>query len=146
MKYAERDITAVICPCWDLSRFETSSIDFVFASNLLEHLTSQQAHETLSEVNRVLKPSGIFGVVGPNYYYCSRIYWDDFTHRLALSHRSLASMLEYSGFKIIKLKKKFLPFSIRDAKLPIKAWMVRAYLISPLKPFGRQMYLLAEKE
>ena len=46
--------------------FETGSVDVVYCSHLLEHLTRDEAKELCLEIFRVLKPKGIFRVVVPD--------------------------------------------------------------------------------
>jgi ubiquinone/menaquinone biosynthesis C-methylase UbiE len=57
--------------------FEDEQFDFVVASEVLEHLTTQQSEEGLAEIHRVLRPGGWFiGTVpykenlGSNIVYC----------------------------------------------------------------------------
>ena len=37
------------------------------------------------------------------------------------------------------------PYSMRDTRLPISPWLIRAYLRSPLKPFAGQMLVVARR-
>jgi hypothetical protein len=40
---------------------------------------------------------------------------------------------------------RFLPYSMRGSRLPIRPWTVRAYLRSPIKPMAGQMLVVASK-
>jgi SAM-dependent methyltransferase len=53
----------------DLSFVPSSSIDFVFASNLFEHITQENFGSMLIQLRRVLTPGGTLNIVQPNYYY-----------------------------------------------------------------------------
>jgi hypothetical protein len=44
------------------------------------------------------------------------------------------------------VKPKFLPYSMRDSRLPIAPWLVRAYLHSPWKPMAGQMLVVARRD
>jgi len=46
---------------------ESNSFDFVFSSNVLEHIPYRQYLKYLGEINRVLVPGGAFLVGMPNY-------------------------------------------------------------------------------
>jgi len=41
---------------------------------------------------------------------------------------------------------RFLPYSMRGTKLPIRPWTVRAYLRSPVKPMAGQMLVIASRD
>src|SRR6516164_8198369 len=56
------------------------SVDVVIASNFLEHLSDHACSNLFARLEHVLKEGGRLIVIQPNYYYCYRRYWDDFTH------------------------------------------------------------------
>lgn len=59
-KFQERNIPNVsyeFCDATNLSRYDDSSFDFVFSSNMLEHISNWK--RCLEECNRVLKDDGI---------------------------------------------------------------------------------------
>ena len=73
----------------------------MFASNLLEHLARPPSSSARSrEVRRVLRPDGRFVLMQPNFRYCVREYFDDYTHRTVFTHVSLADLLRAHGFEI----------------------------------------------
>ena len=82
--------------CANLQFAADSSVDVVFASNLLEHLTMPQIEQTLSETLRVLKSGGKLVIIQPNFAYCSKVYFDDYTHIGIFTHRALADLFEAS--------------------------------------------------
>src|SRR5512143_1537392 len=61
----------------DLSRFESGEFSAVVALHLLEHLPDP-AH-TIAEVNRLLKPGGLFLMATPNPGYALRRFKDPAT-------------------------------------------------------------------
>ena len=46
---------------------------------------------------------------------------------------------------MLRVEPRFLPYSMRESRLPVKPWLVRAYLRSPIRPLAGQMLLVAEK-
>lgn len=129
-----------------LPRMDADTFDVALASNVLEHLTADDAGTVAKEVWRVLKPGGRFVLVQPNFRYAWRQYFDDYTHRSVFTDVSLPNMLKSKGFVVRRVEPRFLPYSMRDTRVPLTAWMVRAYLLSPLKPMAGQMLVVAEKE
>lgn len=140
-QFAHPDVQTHVGSCHDLSVFPPHYFDAVFASNLLEHLTHEAVADTLSEVRRVLKPSGRFILVQPNFRYCYREYFDDYTHLQVFTHVALADLLASNGFGIERVEPKFLPLSFKS-RLPKWPWIVRLYLRSPIRPFAKQMLVV----
>jgi SAM-dependent methyltransferase len=121
------------------------SVDLVFASHFLEHLTPAQARELLGRVRRALRPRGRLALLQPNFRLCPARYFDDPTHRTAYSDGDLANLLLDCGFRPLRIVPGLLPFSMRSA-LPKWYPLVRAYLALPVRPFAAQMYLVATPE
>ena len=121
-----------------------SSVDAVIASNLFEHLAREQLARTAGEVRRILKPGGQLIAIQPNYYYCSREYFDDYTHVLVFSHNSLRDFFVAEGFVPTVVIPRYLPFSMRS-RVPKARILVSLYLRSPIRPFAKQMLLAWRK-
>lgn len=130
----------------DLSAVTSHSVDVVFASNLLEHLTDTELDLCMGEVRRVLKSGGLFISMQPNYRYSYKTYYDDPTHKKVFSHTALESFLISHTFEIVRKMPKFLPFSLksRPSLIPIHPLLIRAYLHSPYKPFAGQMLFITK--
>ena len=129
----------------DLSGFADGSLDAVFASNLLEHLDHDDAARLLGSVRRILAPGGRLILLQPNFKYCASSYFDDYTHRTAWSHVSLADRLRASGFEVERLIPRWLPF--RGSPLPaspLSPLLARIYLMLPWRPFAAQMLAVAQ--
>jgi len=125
-----------------------SSFDVVFMSNFLEHCKSRdQMLEILRAVALVLKPDGRLLILGPNFRYCYKEYFDFFDHRLPLTEKAVAEALHIAGFTIDVLIPQTLPFTFRS-RLPSWTWLVRVYLRVPLlwRLFGAQFFVVARKE
>jgi SAM-dependent methyltransferase len=144
-KYAAKDVTTHIRSCTNLQNLASEYFDVIFASNLLEHLTAKEIDLTLSEIKRVLKPGGILILLQPNFRYAYRVYFDDYTHKTIFTDKGLCDLLVAKGFKINRVVPKFLPFSMKGTKLPPSPFMAYLYIRSPIKPFAKQMLVIAER-
>lgn len=121
--------------------------DAVFISNFLEHLRSQEEVAFfLERMYSCLKPGGKLGVIGPNFKYCYREYFDFADHTVVLSELGVAEHLYGAGFKIIKSHSRFLPLSFRGG-LPVHPILVKLYMQMPFVwwVLGKQFLFIAEK-
>ena len=89
-----------------------------------------------------LTSDGVLTILQPNYAYAYREYFDDYTHISVWSHISLADFLGANGFEIAEQHPRFLPLTIKS-RLPVSPILIRAYLMSPIKPMGKQMLFVA---
>lgn len=121
--------------------------DGVFVSNLLEHLATQEdVFRLLVRLRAALAPGGALCVMGPNFRYCAKEYFDCADHTLALTHVSIAEHLYTAGFESAEVTARFLPYSFRG-RLPASATLVRRYLDTPRAwpLLGRQFLALARR-
>jgi hypothetical protein len=119
--------------------------DGVFISNLLEHLVSQEdVAAFLTHLRRSMAVGGRVAVLGPNFRYCAREYFDCADHTLALTHVSVEEHLYAAGFEIERVIPRFLPYSFRS-RFPQSPALVRAYLNTPLawRLLGKQFLVIA---
>jgi len=119
--------------------------DLVFLSNVLEHMmTQEQVNECLTLAWAKLRPGGTIVVMGPNYRYCPKEYFDCADHTVILTHISVEEHLHTAGFKLKRIVPKFLPYSFRS-RLPAWGWTTRVYLQFPLlwRLLGKQFLLVA---
>jgi SAM-dependent methyltransferase len=130
----------------DLLTLGASSFDAVLASNILEHFEPGVAASVVDDVSRLLKPGGRLIIIQPNFRYAAKHYFDDYTHRSVFTDVSLPNLLRAHGFRVDHLQPRFLPYSMRGARVPIRPWTVRAYLHSPFKPMAGQMLVVASKD
>jgi hypothetical protein len=86
-------------------------------------------------------------VLGPNFKYCAREYFDCADHTLALTHVAVAEHLFAAGFEVGEVVPRFLPYSFRGS-LPAGPGLIRAYLRTPIawRFLGKQFLLIASKE
>lgn len=120
-----------------------NSYDMVLASNFFEHFEPDAVAGLLRAILLLLRPGGALVVIQPNFRYCARHYFDDFTHRSIHSHVSFRDLLISEGFSVLGCEPRFLPFSFKS-RLPVSRALVRAYLYSPIKPLGAQFLVCAQ--
>jgi ubiquinone/menaquinone biosynthesis C-methylase UbiE len=124
-----------------------SYFDGIFVSNFLEHLTSQeQVAVFLSKMYQASDEGGVLAVMGPNFKYCSREYFDCADHTLALTHVAVSEHVYAAGYSIVSVTPRFLPYSFRGV-LPPSPTLTRAYLHMPLawRLLGKQFLVLATR-
>jgi ubiquinone/menaquinone biosynthesis C-methylase UbiE len=140
-KFCNTKVTFICSKSHMLNQLKEQSLDAVFSSNLFEHLTDKEIFETLSEIKRILKNNGQLILIQPNYKYCYKDYYDDYTHKKAFSHLSLRDMVESSGFSTVKMCPRFLPFTFKSI-FPKSYLLTKLYLSLPIKPLAKQMLLI----
>lgn len=146
-RHAGADVEAVVIDlAAGLTPFADGALDAVLASNVIEHFEPDAAAALVGEIGRILRPGGRLIVIQPNFRYSYRHYFDDYTHRSTFTHVSLPNLLRSRGLRVLQVKPRFLPYSMRDSRLPVSAWLVKAYLASPFKPRAGQMLVVAEKD
>ncbi|MDQ3918800.1 MAG: methyltransferase domain-containing protein [Acidobacteriota bacterium] len=119
--------------------------DAAFMSNFLEHCRSRDdVLAILRATAAVLKRGGRLLILGPNFRYCYRDYFDFFDHHLPLTEKSVIEALQLAGFELEVVQPRTLPFSFRS-RLPNWPWLVRLYLRLPLlwRLFGAQFFIVA---
>jgi len=142
INYLQPRIEGRICDVTDLSFLEPSSVNFVFASSLFEHISQKDFSSVLSQLKKALATNGTLNILQPNYYYSYREYFDDYTHRTVYTHTSISDFLEAHGYHIIECRPRFLPLTVKS-RLPVSPVLIRLYLSFPWKPFGKQMFIRA---
>lgn len=129
-------------PINDLSFLEDNTVDFVFASNVFEHVSQDDFAAVLMQLRRKLKPGGTITLLQPNYRYAFREYFDDYTHKTAYSHLSICDFLRANSYEVIYCASRFLPLTLKS-RLRVSPLLIRLYLSSPVKPLGKQMLVRA---
>jgi len=145
-RYAAPGVTAAVLDASrELGTLGAAMFDTVLASNILEHFEPAVAASVVNDIADLLKPGGRLIVIQPNFRYASKRYFDDYTHRAVFTDVSLPNLLRAHGFDIERVAPRFLPYSMRGSRLPIRPWTVRAYLRSPIKPMAGQMLVIARR-
>lgn len=145
LEFLADEVEGHISNLTNLNFVADNSLDFVFASNLLEHLAREHAQELLITLRSKLKAGGQICFIQPNFRYCYDSYFDDYTHISVFSHVSLADLVKTCGYQLIEVKPRFLPLTLQS-RLPVIPILIWAYLKSPIKPFGKQMLIRAGRQ
>jgi len=115
----------------------------IFASNLLEHFrTPEHVAAFLQRMRDCLAPGGVLAVMGPNFKYCAREYFDCADHLLALTEVSVQEHMFAAGYDVTEVIPQFLPFSFRG-RLPPSPTLTGLYLRTPLlwRVLGKQFFV-----
>jgi SAM-dependent methyltransferase len=143
-QFAARGVDLRIEDATGITQLGFKNVDLVFASNFMEHLDQTEFSILLPKIHDVLKPQGKLVLLQPNYRLYPERYFDDKTHKTIFSDENISGFLEGYGFVIRKLIPGLLPFSMKS-RLPKWSFLVRLYLLSPVRPMAGQMYVVAER-
>ena len=149
VKQADLEATGVNMVIADIMRAELPAeyFDGVFVSNFLEHLPDQNAVAAfLTKLRGAMAPGGRIAIIGPNFKYCAKEYFDCADHTVILSHIGAAEHLHAAGFEVTTVVPRFLPFSFRGL-LPPSPKLTSAYLHTPplWRLLGKQFFLIGQK-
>ncbi len=140
--YLEEGVEGVVGPVTELGFLDDGSVDFAFASNLFEHISQAELITVLSALRTKLSARGTLTMLQPNWRYAFREYFDDYTHVTVWSHISMSDLLTAQNWEVMDVRRRFLPLTIKS-RLPVWPLLIRAYLLSPIKPLGKQMLITA---
>lgn len=121
--------------------------DGVFVSNFLEHLPTQEAVAAfLERMHATLRPGGRIAIIGPNFRYCRKEYFDMADHTVVLTHRAVAEHVYAAGFEPERVEPRFLPYSF-TGRLPPSPLLTRRYLAMPWawRVLGKQFLVVARR-
>ena len=119
----------------------------IWISNFLEHLPDQETVAAFLERMRDrLVPGGRVAVMGPNFRYCAKHYFDCADHTVILTHVGVEEHLYAAGFEIEAVDARFLPYSVRG-RLPASPALTRRYLAAPLawRLLGKQFLVVGRR-
>ncbi len=139
-------VSFVECGCEALGEADLGGkFDVVFVSNLLEHLANGDAVlALLASIRGHMNPGSRLIILQPNFALVGASYFDFIDHKTILTDKSLSEALALSGFDIIYLKRRFLPYTSKSS-IPKAPWLVRLYLMLPIAQyfFGKQTLVVA---
>lgn len=119
----------------------------IWVSNFLEHLPDQQVVAAfLERMRERLVPGGRIAIMGPNFRYCAKEYFDCADHEVILTHVGVEEHLYAAGFEIEAVDARFLPYSFRG-RLPAGRALTRRYLRTPLawRVLGKQFLVVGRR-
>ena len=142
----ERDVRAIVSDVFQ-AELPPGHFGGVFVSNFLEHLLTQDAVASfLSRMYVATAPGGRIAIMGPNFRYCAREYFDMADHTLIFTHRAIAEHLYAAGFEPERVEPRFLPYSFTGC-LPPSPLLARGYLRTPLawRLVGKQFLVIGRR-
>ena len=106
----------------NLKNFKTNSVDYIYASHVLEYFDYNEAYKVLKEWKRVLKPNGILRISIPDFNSLLKVYRktknidkiigplygktkqkkNTIYHKCVYDHAKIKKILKNVGFKNIK--------------------------------------------
>ena len=112
----------------------------------LGYNSQEEVAALLEKMFRCLKPGGRIAIMGPNFKYAYRAYFDFADHTVILSELGVAEHLYGAGFEIGNIYPRFLPLSFRGG-IPVSRLLVRTYLSMSWawRFFGKQFLLIGKK-
>ncbi len=119
----------------------------VWVSNFLEHLVSQESVAAfLEKMHAVLAPGGRIAIMGPNFRFSRKEYFDMADHTVVLTHNAVAEHLYAAGFEPTKIVPRFLPYSF-NGRFPASPTLTRLYLRMPLawRVLGKQFLVIGHR-
>jgi hypothetical protein len=121
--------------------------DGVLVSNFLEHLPTQDAvADLLEKLFGVMKTGAKIGIMGPNFKYCAREYFDCADHTLALTHLAVEEHLYAAKLLPVYTNAKYLPYSFRGLLPPSPALTGLFLKLKPAQALlGKQFLVIAQK-
>jgi SAM-dependent methyltransferase len=140
------DVRSIVSDVFE-AELPTAHFGGVFVSNFLEHLTAQEAVASfLARMYEAVAPGGRIAIMGPNFRYCAREYFDMADHTLIFTHRAIAEHLYAAGFEPQRVEPRFLPYSF-TGWLPPSPGLTRRYLRTPLawRLVGKQFLVIGRR-
>lgn len=143
-RHANSGIETHIGDVIETSKFVTSKVNLVFASNLFEHLTKNQVKEVLFDLKKIMVPTRSHLILlQPNFRLNPGRYFDDYTHESIWTDNSLSDFLAANGYETVSIFPKFLPLTVKS-KIPVSEFLIWVYLKSPIKLRAGQMLIIAK--
>jgi SAM-dependent methyltransferase len=118
--------------------------DFCFLSNVMEHFSVEDGVKILTQLKAHVRPAGRIAFLQPNFTYCYKTYFDDYTHKTIYTSEGFVNFLKDNGFIVEFCCPRYLPFSFKS-RLPRPLWLIRLYLALPFKPLAAQMLIVVRK-
>ena len=140
--HLEAGVEGLVTSITQLDGVPDGSVDYVFSSNCFEHVSQRDLADCLTQLQRKMKPGAMLSIVQPNFKYCFREYFDDYTHISIYTAQGLSDLLAANGFRVVRCVPRFLPLTL-ISRMPVHPLLIRLYLMSPFKPMAKQMLISA---
>ena len=144
LQHLDQGVEGIVTDLTNLGAIPDNAVDYVFSSNCFEHVSQAELATCLAQLRSKMKPGATLTVVQPNFKYCSREYFDDYTHVTIYTAQSLCDFLAANGFTIIRCLPRFMPLTLKG-RLPVQPWLIRLYLACPFRPMAKQMLISATR-
>jgi hypothetical protein len=97
-------------------------------------------------MDEVTAEGGRIAILGPNFRFTAKEYFDYADHIVVLTHLAVAEHLHTAGYEVISNTPRFLPYSF-TGRLPASAGLTRAYLSMPLawRILGKQFLVIGQR-
>jgi hypothetical protein len=149
VKYVDKDLPGVHFIVADIFSAELPSdyFDGVLVSNFLEHLPTHDAvADLLEKLSGSMKSGAKIAILGPNFKYCAKEYFDCADHTLALTHIAVEEHLYAANLLPVYTQAKYLPYSFRGLLPPSPALTTLFLRFKPAQILlGKQFLVIAEK-
>ena len=142
LEHLEPGVEGLITSITQLNGVSDDLVDYVFSSNCFEHVSKNDLELCLSQLQKKMRIGATLTIVQPNFKYCFREYFDDYTHISIYTARGFCDLLAANGFRITRCIPRFMPLTIKG-RLPVHPLLIRLYLHSPFKPLAKQMLISA---
>lgn len=142
LAHLEPGVEGLVTSITQLDKVPDAAVDYVFSSNCFEHVSQADLVNCLGQLRRKMKPGAKINIVQPNFKYCFREYFDDYTHVSIYTAQGLSDLLAANGFKIVRCLPRFMPLTLKS-RMPVHPLLIRLYLLSPIKPRAGQMLISA---
>lgn len=142
LSHLEAGVEGLVTSITQLDGVPDSSVDYVFSSNCFEHVSQPDLVVCLAQLRRKMKPGAMISIIQPNFKYCFREYFDDYTHISIYTAQGLSDLLTANGFRVVRCVPRFMPLTLKS-RVPVHPLLIRLYLMSPFKPMAKQMLISA---
>ncbi len=96
--------------------FKENTFDVVFSKSVIEHIHNTDVF--LSEIYRILKPSGMCILMTPDWKAQFKHFYDDYTHVKPFTQMGLSDVIQAHGFTQVEVKRfRQLPFVWKNPNL-----------------------------
>jgi 2-polyprenyl-3-methyl-5-hydroxy-6-metoxy-1,4-benzoquinol methylase len=144
-RYASPGVEVRTIDNLSLEGLPSEHFDFVFISNVIEHLNdSMQVVALLRRVRELLSPRGRVVILQPNFRLLGWRYFDFIDHKTILTDCGMREALDLVGLRLEREVVRFLPYTSK-VRFPHPPALVSLYLRFPILWyfFGKQSLFVA---